>query len=189
MALYGGATGQWEHRIKTVENISLEEALNIAREENAGGFFYNARGSMVLGKVGRFPAKSATFFDSSMPKPWLGGAKMCDYYKMHDVHVAPVPEIGEGYRFHWKRHPGAAMFDGADWGSMAKVIKDIDLKEALEYAMKKFYKGFFYCYKTLVLTEHGTFPARTAVFFKTGEPWLGGAPQCDFFTVKDLIVS
>lgn len=83
VAQYKGA--DWKNHVKTVSDISLEEAMKMGEESSEIKFFFYLRNGMMLeGKSGEWTAKGtfkprdAVFFSGT---PWYGSAPQADAYE------------------------------------------------------------------------------------------------------------
>jgi len=93
-------------------------------------------------------------------------------------------------RWQWKIQYNVAMYDKADWGDWYKE-ENINLQDAIEMAHTQGFKGFTFVNQPMMLAQHGSFQTNTSIFFKNEQiatrPWLGPAPQCDYYRVYNVI--
>ncbi|HEY1607009.1 MAG TPA: glycosyl hydrolase family 18 protein [Allosphingosinicella sp.] len=91
----------------------------------------------------------------------------------------------------WIRTANVAMYEGADWSGFVKTVSGCTPQQAQRIAMADpSIRFFFFCREFMILTNPAwsgprTFEPGDAVFF-SGEPWFGGAPQCDSYQKDGL---
>ena len=90
----------------------------------------------------------------------------------------------------FKEISNVAQYKGANWDNLVKKVPNTTPEEAKQIAFQDpKIDFFFYARESMFLegksgpdgwSEKGQFNPGDAVFF-SGEPWLGGAPQCDVY--------
>lgn len=103
----------------------------------------------------------------------------CGNVEMPDYVVAIEDALATTIQ--WKKIPGVAMYDDANWEQEVYRQSGMTTETALAYAnTDDRVTFFFYMNANMSLPKHGNFSPGDAVFF-SGKPWLGSAPMADTY--------